>query len=109
MCYGFFKPSEGGPYLFFEGEDKLVHLGLFGVAAVLQMVASSKEWKMRMGSGVAFTGLFAVFFAIGTEWIQQFIPTRSADYRDTIFDILGAGGGIMFFIIFQKRNQSLAK
>ena len=106
MCFGFFKPGDGGPYLLFPGDDKLIHFGLFFVSAVLQLLALRKEWLWGLTLSLTITVVFGTILAFGMEWIQQFIPQRLSDFQDTAFDIGGVLSGSILYLLVEKRNQS---
>jgi len=109
MCFGFFRPGDGSPYLFFPGDDKLIHFGLFFVSAILQLLASRREWRWNLVQSVSITVVFGVALAFGTEWVQQFIPKRLSDFQDTAFDIGGVLSGSILYLLVEKRNQSRFK
>jgi len=73
------------------GWDKLQHAGAFAVMALLAgWFFQPLVWHPIQGW--CWGGLFAVFFGVFIEVLQGTLTTtRSADWRDLLADLLGAG------------------
>ena len=78
--------------------DKLGHLVAFAALSVLLCSAGAMLWRP---SWRLYGGVFMVVAAYGAmdEFSQRFSPGRSADFRDWIADVLGAGIGILCFAV----------
>ena len=78
------------------------HFFEFMVLALLSFRAlnnSFPRWGVR---NVFYAGSFSVFFAIGDELHQAFVPTRFCSGYDVLADVLGIS--FAFFLIFLKRR-----
>ncbi|MEQ8580312.1 MAG: VanZ family protein [Marinoscillum sp.] len=106
MLYLFFSP--GNPLSdtkFFVGEDKVAHLGIFLIWSFLVMWSFGRA-HLRFKSFV-WVLLGALVFGLMTEWIQRYIPYRSSDLMDFVFDAVGAAVGL-FLAYFMKKELNLA-
>lgn len=67
--------------------DKIVHFGIFGILGlIITLQKKSAEYK---------TLIICALYGIIIEIIQYFLPWRSFEIMDMIFDTLGAGAGIL--------------
>lgn len=109
MFYGLLKP--GNPwdpgFIVFPGDDKAIHFLLFAIFSQLFLLAMKYEWRGNIQSRVIIVCAFATALATSTEWLQQFIPYRSTDYYDFLFDISGMLFVVIFHLMWEKRNQTL--
>ncbi|MGZ5220061.1 MAG: VanZ family protein [Chitinophagaceae bacterium] len=80
--------------------DKWVHLGLFGVMAVLLCWGVYKEKKSRkLKQDFIRMGVICLIYGITMEFVQRFlIPNRSFDIGDIIADGAGAAGGVVYSV-----------
>ena len=85
--------TETGPRPFFiPNFDKLVHLGIFAVFAVLWMRAGPPIGKARR------VFLFGLALAIISELGQELpIVSRDANLMDTVADMVGVGVGLLAY------------
>ena len=75
-----------GPPLLFAGEDKLVHVGLYGV------LGATLFWgRMRASSPPAgwVLVLLGVAYGASDEWHQSFVPGRDPSFSDWTADTAG--------------------
>lgn len=80
-----------------EGADKLVHLFMF------LCVGSSAGWGFE---GLARKSMsFGVLFAIFDEMHQSFIPGRSVEFLDLVFDVLGTLMGIFMIRVWLQKTK----
>ena len=98
MLYLLLSPSnpKTEPYYLFANEDKLIHFILFFSWVTLIIFGWEKIPK-------ALVIFLMVMLAGGTEWIQQYVPRRSADIWDFVADSMGGGMAILVSF-FVKRN-----
>jgi len=94
-------PAEYLPEFVLFGPDKLIHMGIFLVFAVLVFRALSiKEKPLSRWQMVGWTILIAGSYAAFDELHQYFIPGRAPDF----FDILADGAGIIAGVLLAVFN-----
>ena len=97
ICILLFLPlSIGGEPFLFAGEDKLVHLGMFGGWSFLLSMSLVSYEDGFLSQFI--TVVIVIAFAGGSEYTQQFIPGRGSDWIDFLVDLLGGmiGMGLAF-------------
>jgi len=88
--------------------DKLWHVLAFaGLAFLLCLVGASRRWPR----GGLYLAVLAAIGAYGVldELTQSWIPQRSADLRDWVADLLGAGLGLAAYslvAVFWERHAA---
>ncbi len=75
--------------------DKIVHFGIFGLLAMLATIE-------KKTASIA-TLLVCAAYGVAIELIQYFLPWRSFEVLDMVFDTLGAGAGIIAANILMKK------
>jgi VanZ family protein len=94
--------------MFFEGFDKLVHMGLFAVLSILYCSGSLRKWRtrnLRIQIAVKNTIVLISYGAL-IEVLQQYIFTwRSADGNDLFADAVGACLGIFSVMVTTNSNR----
>ena len=78
------------------------HFFEFMVLALLSFRAVNNSFSRQGVRNVFYAGSFSVFFAIGDEVHQAFVPTRLCSGYDVLADVLGIG--FAFFLIFFWRR-----
>lgn len=80
--------------------DKWVHIGLFGVMAVLLCWGIGKKKKSaKLKHDFIRMGVFCLIYGIAMEFVQRYlIPNRSFDIGDIIADGAGAAAGVVYSI-----------
>ncbi len=81
----------------FFGVDKVMHAAAWTVLGILCFRAFQSRWSQAKPSAiVALSVVASVLFGISDEFHQSFVPSRTADIRDLVFDFLGSivGSGI---------------
>jgi len=68
-------------------QDKVIHFGIF---AILSFIITYEKRKADCK-----TLIICTLFGILIEIIQSFLPWRSFEVLDMVFDALGAGAGII--------------
>ncbi|RYY87916.1 MAG: VanZ family protein [Chitinophagaceae bacterium] len=106
-CYLFFTTGNEFPQedwldkIYF---DKWVHLGLFAVLALLLCWSEFGRGR-RQVSRVALAG---IAYGAAVEVIQGlWVPHRSADIFDFLFDSLGVGVGLYIWRRWGKKSKPL--
>lgn len=92
-----------GASLTVPGLDKLVHAALFGVLAWLALQARARGGQRRLPLWVLVVSI--AMFAGADEWVQQFVPGRSADLLDWSADMSGVLVAVLIFISAPARRE----
>ncbi|MDW3197142.1 MAG: VanZ family protein [Cytophagales bacterium] len=106
MSYGIFKPGNPNAesYWFFPGDDKLIHLGLFCGLTSLFILAMTFDWKLQTSRAIRIAIITGLIFASITEPIQYYVPFRSSDWYDFLFNVIGVFTGLgAFQLIFNRK------
>jgi VanZ family protein len=78
--------------------DKVIHLAIYTLFAFLVTRAMVGTWPNRARWPIALISFFiAFFYGISDEFHQMYVPGRTPDFFDLIFDWLGAGLGIIIY------------
>lgn len=106
MLFLFLSPGDPkADTWFFVGEDKVAHLGIFLIWSFLVMWSFERSHLSLKAFFWVLSG--ALIFGLMTEWIQGYIPYRSSDLMDFMFDAAGAVLGL-FLAYFMKKELNLA-
>ena len=88
-------------WLLLPGMDKLIHLVLFGVEAVLLGVYASHGLGKQLWIPIL---VWCFMLGAGLEIIQYYwVDGRSGDVFDLLADVLGAGLGLLVNQLFLKK------
>lgn len=93
ICWIIFQADAGKPNYFIDvirnvpGGDKLGHLWLYGLLAMLLSYAWRNHPRRYLGMPAGCTLVLA--FAIIEESTQAFFPTRTLDFADVAADYVG--------------------
>ncbi|MFY0601023.1 MAG: VanZ family protein [Cyclobacteriaceae bacterium] len=110
MCFLFFKPGSSDNSLFlFEGEDKLAHGILFFAwsfcfSYLIGILKAQKVFPyivLILVIGLGFGGI--------SEYVQTFIPNRSASFLDFAADTIGVVLGLLIIMISKKELIRIEK
>jgi len=76
----------------FENFDKLVHAGEYGTLCLLiaHAIQPGKINRITMAAWLAAV-LASFIYGVSDEMHQAFVPNRSCDPWDALFDLIGAG------------------
>lgn len=105
-------PDTSGSGFFFQGFDKMVHLGFFYVLTILLFygkIQSQHNYSFRILTIFKIIGLT---FVLGgsIELIQlNFFPYRSAEWWDLGADMIGVFMGVFSYILLHKSNYNESK
>jgi len=69
--------------------DKVGHFGLYGLLAILMNIALKHKKFRMLGRAFLLGSTCVIAFAVLEELTQLFIPTRTADFVDMFFSLLG--------------------
>jgi VanZ family protein len=84
--------------------DKLVHIVLYGVLALLVGRALGSTTSLGRGGLVALAALLATAYGVTDELHQLLTPRRSCDVHDVFADAIGGlAGGILAATVLRKR------
>ncbi len=104
IVYGLVSTPSGVPrfeWLLLPGVDKLIHLILFGVEAVLLGVYASHGLGKQLWIPIL---VWCFMLGAGLEIIQHYwVDGRSGDVLDLLADVLGAGLGLVVNQLFLKK------
>ena len=79
--------------------DKILHCGAFTVGGIIWIKALETSPKLtRAGAWIAGT-VAALLVGIAIELLQRYVPTRSADARDFLADILGVLVAVIYLTL----------
>lgn len=108
----FINPPELPVVIPMTNLDKLIHFLMFlGLSGVV-FFDNSFRLKRKVNGWLIFGGsfLFPVAFSGGIEIAQEYLtPTRSGDWMDFLFDVVGVGCGCLVCWLLNKRLISSAR
>lgn len=98
--------SDGDPGFFFDGFDKLVHLGFFFVLTILLFYGSKYQYPITIPTLTIFKILLVnAIIGGGEELLQWKVFTyRSAEWWDFGCDMIGACMAVFSYIVLCKIN-----
>lgn len=105
-------PASSGTGFFFEGFDKLVHLGFFFVLTVLLFYGKINEQHNYNFRALTILTIILITGGIGLliELIQwKFFPYRSAEFWDFACDMLGVFMAVFSYVLLHKSNYNEKK
>lgn len=102
-------PASSGTGFFFEGFDKLVHLGFFFVLTVLLFYGKIAEQHNYSFRALTIFTIILITGGIGLliELIQwKFFPYRAAEMWDFVCDMIGVFMAVFSYILLHKSNYN---
>ena len=112
LCNIKMPTGDGDEGLFFEGFDKLVHLGFFYLLSVLLFygkITSQHNYSFRSIT-IFKVIIISAIIGGGIELLQWKVFTyRSAEWWDFICDMIGALMGIFSYVLLHQSNYNLKK
>lgn len=87
------------------GFDKLIHLSLFTILSITNLVGFTKQYRYRLMrfNTKLVVAMLCVILAVLTELFQSQIDDRTTQVADLIFNLLGiALGYLLFRLIYGK-------
>ena len=92
-------PHVGAP----DGTDKVVHVLLYAVLAVLVARAvGPRAWRLDRALLIV---VGVSLFGFVDEWHQRFIPGRSQDHMDWLADTVGGITGLLLSAALRRRER----
>lgn len=85
------KPRPPG----YPGEDKVVHLFLYGILALLLLRAYLGDRGMTPRRAAVFAFIVTLLYGMFDEWQQSFLPERTAELLDLAADAAGAAVAVI--------------
>lgn len=98
------RPGGNTPLLPFANSDKAIHFFIYfilGFTYTRAVYNQNRFWRLArrwLILGLVLAPCFAVF----DEWHQSFIPGRSVDFWDGVFDVLGFSLAMLTFELAQR-------
>lgn len=96
------QPASDLPAQLFVGEDKLVHMAIYGLLGAL---AARAAVRGELGRRALLLYLACVAYGLFDEWYQQFTPGRSSDLLDAVADAVGAGAGFALVLRYHRARH----
>ena len=93
-------PSAELPEVAFRVSDKLMHVVIFFILAVLFLLAAKREKFLAMKAFGLYKVIISVLLTVAllTEGLQNFIPGRNGDF----YDLLANASGILIGVLVTK-------
>lgn len=92
------------PDLGFNFQDKLYHfIEYFGFGLTLCFSFSNSYLVKNKGKFIIFVFFIGSIYAFSDEYHQSFVPNRTADFFDWLFDSLGVLISIFIYIRFNQK------
>ena len=94
IYYGATLPVVPAPIGFWLS-DTLLHAGGYTVLALLTLRATAKgRWAGLTGTALMTAFVISIAHGLSVEWIQMYVPTRVAEWRDVWNDAAGTALGL---------------
>lgn len=108
MATIFYLSSQSMPELDlgFSGQDKLLHLGAYGLLSMLLLGGMPRPPNGYRPTQIALAVALAALYGFSDEWHQSFVPSRKLDGLDLVADAVGALLGALALHMLTQRNRS---
>ncbi|HJU44929.1 MAG TPA: VanZ family protein [Vicinamibacterales bacterium] len=94
IYYGAVLPDVPAPIGFWL-TDTLLHAGGYTVMALLTLRATAGgRWRGVTPNAMLLAFVISMLHGLSVEWIQMYVPTRFAEWRDVGNDALGTAAGL---------------
>ena len=94
IYYGATLPDVPAPIGFWL-TDTLLHAGGYAVLALLTLRATARgAWRGVTRNAMLLAFVISMLHGLSVEWIQMYVPTRFAEWRDVGNDALGTAAGL---------------
>jgi VanZ family protein len=75
--------------------DTFLHAAGYTVMALLALRATARaQWRHVTALPIALAFMVSVLHGVSVEWMQLYVPTRTAEWRDVLNDAAGAAAGL---------------
>ena len=94
MYYGAAMPIVPAPITNWFS-DTMLHMGGYVLLSILTVRATAGGYSRGVTSR-AMRGAFiiAMLHGLSVEWMQMYVPTRFAEWRDVLNDLIGVAAGL---------------
>jgi VanZ family protein len=94
IYYGATSPAVPAPIGYWLS-DTLLHAGGYAVLALVTLRATAKgRWAGLTRTSLVTAFLISIVHGLSVEWIQMYVPTRFAEWRDVWNDAAGTAVGL---------------
>jgi VanZ family protein len=94
IYYGATSPVVPAPIGYWLS-DTLLHAGGYAVLALVTLRATAKgRWGGLTRTSIVTAFLISMAHGLSVEWIQMYVPTRFAEWRDVWNDAAGTALGL---------------
>lgn len=94
IYYGAVLPDVPAP-IAYRFSDTVLHAGGYTVMALLTLRATAGgRWRGVTGGALLLAFVISMLHGLSVEWIQMYVPTRFAEWRDVANDAAGAAAGL---------------
>ncbi len=87
-----------------EHADKVGHFVAYAILAALLYATGRLAFRPRVGFVVAVFALIAVYATLD-EWLQNFVPRRTADLYDWLADLAGAAFALALCLVLKYASR----
>ena len=109
IFYGASLSSLPGPVATWFSDTILHGAGYFGLALVTLRAVARGRWSRVTRGGLLLAWGIAVLHGAAVEWMQMYVPSRTAEWRDLANDAIGAGlalGAAGAWGIMKRRSRA---
>ncbi|MCE1165279.1 MAG: VanZ family protein [Bacteroidetes bacterium] len=103
-------PGDRLPEIAFKVSDKVIHLAIFLVLYIVaaRMFSFQNKYTFLKKNFLISALVVTAIYGAADEFHQFFVPNRSCDFFDFVFDVLGGITGlILLYYTFYKRKNNL--
>lgn len=108
VAYGSLTPPAGLPSEMFDLSDKLCHVGMYAVFALLLLRAWVRRGGIPTAAGLGSIAVAATW-GVYLECLQGLTIERSLDWTDAAANAIGAVAGVFLLSWWRGRGMSAAK
>lgn len=91
IFYGSLMPTVPGPVADTFSDTALHGGGYFFLALITLRAVARGRWSHVTLSTVLVAWVISVVHGASVEWLQMYVPSRMAEWRDLVNDAVGAG------------------
>ena len=102
-------PSDSFPESKLLSYDKLAHVGVFAIHAILLLSGMTWKGKSKTRNTYFFALTICIVYGSLLEYLQTYIPGRMTDLNDFIANCTGGLVGVIIFSIFTRQKFANTK